>query len=88
MIDVGEGGLGQRPQRLVADHQHVLAHDLFDAHAFDLELAVLRLVRPERKQRRVVVRGDGGRCDGGVHGNPLKVFDVWICIVGLFILQK
>ena len=72
MIDVGEGGLGERAQRLVADHQHVLAHHLFDAHAADVELAVGRLVRPERKQRRVVVRGDGGGWgEGGVHGEPL-----------------
>ena len=60
MIDVGEGGLGERAQRLVADHQHVFAHDLLDADAADVELAVGRLVGPEREQGRVVVRGDGG----------------------------
>ncbi len=70
MIDVGEGGLGQRPQRLVADHQHVLAHHLLDAHSADIELAVGGLVGAERKQRRVVVGRDGGGWGKGrVHGD-------------------
>ena len=30
MIDVGEGGLGQRAQRLVGDHDHLAAHDVLD----------------------------------------------------------
>ena len=68
MIDVGERGLAERAQRLVADHQHVLAHYLFDLDAGDIELAIRRLVRTERKQRRVVIGRDGGRRDGGVHG--------------------
>jgi hypothetical protein len=60
MIDVHEGGLGERAQRLALDHQHVLAHHLFDAHPGDFELAVRRLVRPEWKQGRMVVGRDGG----------------------------
>ncbi len=68
MIDVGEGGLGQRAQRLGRDHQHVAAHDFFHAHAGGAELSVRRLVRPEREERGVGVgRRDRG-CDGGVHG--------------------
>ena len=74
MIDVGEGGLGQRAQRLVRDHQHVLAHHLLDRDAADVELAIGRLVGAERKQRRVVVRGDGGGWgDGGVHGQTFAL---------------
>jgi hypothetical protein len=69
VIDVGEGCLGQRAHRLALNHQHVLAHDLLDLDAADLELAVGRLVGPEREQRRVMVGGQGGG-DGGVHGGP------------------
>ena len=72
VIDVGEGGLGQRAQGLAGYHQHVLAHHLLDRDAADIELAIGGLVGAERKQRRVVVRGDGGGCDGGVHGGKLK----------------
>ena len=50
MIDVGEGGLRQRAQRLALDHQHVAAHDFFDAHALVGELAVGRLVGAEREE--------------------------------------
>jgi hypothetical protein len=34
----------------------------------DIELAIGRLIGPEREQRRVVVGGRFGGCDGGVHG--------------------
>src|SRR5476649_2272694 len=60
MIDVGEGGLGQRAQSLMADHQHVLAHHLLKRDAADLELAIGRLVGAEREQRCVVVGRRGG----------------------------
>ena len=36
------------------DHQHVLAHDLFDSHAIADELAVGGGVLAEREQRRVL----------------------------------
>ena len=69
MIDVGEGGLGQRAQRLVRDHQHVLAHHLLDRDAADIELAVRRFIGAERKERGVVVGRDGGGWGKGrVHG--------------------
>ena len=71
VVDVGEGGLGQRPQALALDHQHVPAHDLFRAHPADIELAVFSLIGPEREQGRVGVgrkRGFGG----GVHGDTLE----------------
>src|SRR6185437_3050623 len=68
MIDVGERGLAERTQRLVADHQHVLAHHLLDRDAADIEFSVRGFVRPERKQRRVVIRRRGGRRYGDVHG--------------------
>src|SRR5262249_50562409 len=55
----------QRAERLALDHDHVAAHDLFDAHAVGGQLAVWRVVLAEREQRRVLVgRGDLG---GGVH---------------------
>src|SRR3982074_1032673 len=71
MIDVAECGFAERPQRLARYHQHVLAQHLLDPHAFGRDLLVGRGVLAERKQRRVLVRrnggwiGDGG---GGVHG--------------------
>ncbi len=71
MIDVDEGGLGERAQRLARHDQHVVAHDFFDAHAVGGELAVGRVVRAEREQRACACRGDGGRGDGGVHGTRL-----------------
>jgi hypothetical protein len=53
----------------VADHHHLLAHDLLDPHALGRDLAIDGLVGPQRKQRGVLVRrGDGGRRKGGVHG--------------------
>ena len=67
VIDVFEGGLGQGAQRLVLDHEHVLAHGLFHPYTADIELAVRRLIRPEREQGPVVIGRDGGRGDGGVH---------------------
>ncbi len=70
MIDVGERGLAERAQRLVADHQHVLAHHLLDLHAADIELAIGRLVGAERKQRRVMVGGRGSGVRGAFMGAP------------------
>ena len=66
VVDIGEGGLAERAQYLTLDHEHVLAHDLFDFDTAHIEFPVGCLVRPERKQRRVFVgRDDVG---GGVHG--------------------
>src|SRR6185295_6735316 len=66
MIDIGEGRLTVRTQFLVFYHQHVLAHNLLDPDAADIELPVRCLVRAEREQRRVFVgRDDIGGC---VHG--------------------
>ena len=70
MIDVGEGGLRERAQRLVLDHQHVAAQDLLHPHTLVGELAIGRLVGAEREQRRVVV-GRQRIGDGGVHGGLL-----------------
>ena len=64
MIDVAERGLRQRPQRLARHHQHVLAQHLLDPHALGRDLLVGRGVRPERKQRRVLV-GRNGLLDRG-----------------------
>ena len=65
MVDVDEGRLGERAQRLARDHQHLAAHRVLDPHALGGELAVGRGVLAERKQRRVLVgRDDLG---GGVH---------------------
>src|SRR5258708_15021308 len=72
MIDVAERGLGERPQRLARYHQHVLAEHVFDPHAVSRDLLVWRGVRPERKQRRVLIGRNGfllvGEGGGGVHG--------------------
>ena len=78
MIDVVEGFLRERAHGVGADHDHLLAQDVFNAHAAravrcaaairgrDVELAIGGFVRAKRKQRRVLV-GGRRRCDGGVH---------------------
>ena len=58
VVDVGEGRLRERAQRLALDHEHILAHHLLDLDAADIELAVGRLVRAERKQWGVFVGWD------------------------------
>jgi hypothetical protein len=71
MIDVNEGGLTERAQRLALDDQHIPAHHFLDLDAADIELAIGRLVRSERKQRCVLVRrGDLGR---RVHGKLRQI---------------
>ena len=45
VIDLAEGRLRQRPQRLARDHQHVLAQDLLDPDALGRDLLVGRGVR-------------------------------------------
>jgi hypothetical protein len=72
VVDVGEGGLGQRAQRLVLDDQHVAAHNFFHPHPADAELSVRRLVGAEGEERRVVVGGYYGG-GGGVHEQGLVV---------------
>ena len=74
VIDVAEGGLRQRPQRLARHHQHVLAKHLLDPHALGRDLLVGRGVRPQRKQRRVLVGRNGllvGKGGRGVHVDDL-----------------
>ncbi len=72
VVDVAEGGLRQRPQRLARHHHHVAAEHLLDPHALARDLLVGRLVLAERKQRRVLVGRNGfllvGKGGGGVHG--------------------
>ena len=81
MIDVGEGGLRQRAQRLARHHQHLLAHRALDADAqgaagrtINGELAVGRFVLAERKQRGVLIGGRRVSGEGGVHGVNLTRF--------------
>ena len=74
MIDVGEGGFRQRPERLARHHQYVLAHHLFDAHAVGRDLAVGGGVLAEREQRRVLV----GRGGVGVRGAFMRCDLTWL----------
>ena len=68
MINVAEGGFGERAQRLAFDHHELSAAHALEPHALARELAIGRLVLAEREQRRMLIgRGDLG---GGVHGDP------------------
>src|SRR6185312_13529115 len=72
VIDLAKGRLRQRAQRLARNHQHILAEHLLDPHTLGRDLPVGRGVRPERKQRRVLVGWNGlllvGKGGRGVHG--------------------
>ena len=66
MIDIVEGGLGERAQRLALDHDHLPSHQLLDPDTVGADLAIGRGILAEGKQRGVPVgRDDGGR---RVHG--------------------
>ena len=70
VIDVAEGRFRERPQRLARHDQHVLAEHLLDPHALGRDLLVGRGVRPQRKQRRMLVGRNGflvGKGSRGVH---------------------
>jgi hypothetical protein len=72
MVDVSEGGLGQRAEGFARDDQHLLAHDALDAHAVG-DFAVGRWVLAEREERGVLVGGCWVGGEGGVHGSRTKV---------------
>ena len=74
MIDVGEGGFRQRPQRLARHHQHFLAQHPLDAQPVGGDFAVGRRVLAEREQRGVLVRRRRVGGEGGVHGRCLSVY--------------
>ncbi len=42
VVDVGEGGLGERTQCLAGNHDDLLPHDLLHPHAVERNLAVGR----------------------------------------------
>jgi len=66
MIDICESSLAERTQCFALDHKHILAHDLLDLHAANIELAIRCFIRTEGEQWCVPVeRDDIGR---GVHG--------------------
>ncbi|MGY3158413.1 hypothetical protein ACVW0V_007553 [Bradyrhizobium elkanii] len=71
VVDVAEGGLGERAQRFPRHHQHVLAQHLLDPDALARHLLVGRGVGTKREQRRVLVGRNGlllvGKGGGGVH---------------------
>ena len=68
MIDVGESGFRQRPQRLARHHQHLFAQDLFDAQTVCGNFAVGRGVLTEWEEWGVLVGGRWMGGEGGVHG--------------------
>jgi hypothetical protein len=71
MVNVGEGGLGQEPQRFPVDHQKLLAERFLDAHPLARQLAVGRRVFFQGKQRVVLEGRERGRVDWGVHRRVL-----------------
>src|SRR4029079_7384679 len=73
VVDIGERSLAKRAQSLMLDHEHILAHHFFDPDAADIELAIRRLIRPERKQWRVVIGGRGVGRARRVHENFLRI---------------
>ena len=66
VIDVGEGGLGQRAECFARDDQHVFAHDALDLHAVS-DFAVGRRVLSKGEERGVLVGGRWVGGEGGVH---------------------
>ena len=67
MIDVGEGGFGERAQSFARHHQHLFAEHALDPQPLGGDFAVGRRVLAERKQRRVLIGRQGMGGQGGVH---------------------